>query len=181
MIDLEAIKSRHEKAQDSVHSAHRDRGVLIAEVERLRAESLEREERTARIMIEAERHRRISDEAVARLEKDDEEQAEASATWDQVEAILDGFDVGVLRPGAKRVADLLAEVERLRELLLNAGWPREADGIAELALQAERAAVVAWLRGEADAATEMRFDFRAVDLNVAAGSIERGEHREEKE
>lgn len=39
MIDLEAIKSRHEKAHDSVHSAHSDRGVLIAEVERLRAEA----------------------------------------------------------------------------------------------------------------------------------------------
>jgi len=142
---------------------------LRTEVERLRAEALEREERTARIMIEAERHRRISDEAVARLEKDDEEQAEASATWDQAEAILDGFDVGVPRPGAKRVADLLAEVERLRELLLNAGWPREADGIAELALQAERAAVVAWLREHGD-------QRRA----VLADRIERGEHRKEE-
>ena len=64
---------------------------------------------------------------------------------------------------------LVAEVERLRELLLNAGWPREADGIAELALQAERAAVVAWLREPGE----------YVDPACArlADIIERGEHR----
>jgi len=140
---------------------------LRTEVERLRAESLEREERTARIMLEAERHRRISDEAVARLEKDDEEQAEASATWDQVEAILDGFDVGVPRLGAKRVADLLAEVERLRAELEHEKGARIAaytSGALE-GQDSERAAVVAYLR----------FAY----LRGAADAIERGEHREE--
>jgi hypothetical protein len=39
MTDINAIKARHEKAHDSVHSAHGDRGVLIAEVERLRDEA----------------------------------------------------------------------------------------------------------------------------------------------
>ena len=63
------------------------------------------------------------------------------------------------------LAILLAEVERLREMLLNAGWPREAEGIAELAQQAERAAVVAWLREHGD-------QRRA----VLADRIERGEH-----
>ena len=36
--------------------------------------------------------------------------------------------------------DLLREVERLRQLLPNAGWPREAEGVAELATGAEHAA-----------------------------------------
>ena len=72
---------------------------------------------------------------------------------------------------------LVAEVERLRELLLNAGWPREADGIAELALQAERAAVVAWLRKVAPSAPTRR---GADELTWCAERIERGEHRREE-
>ena len=67
---------------------------------------------------------------------------------------------------------LVSEVERLRELLLNAGWPREADGVAELALQAERAAVVAWLRVEPWS--------RMLTVEEAAACIERGEHRREE-
>jgi hypothetical protein len=65
---------------------------------------------------------------------------------------------------------LLCEVERLRELLLNAGWPRESEGLATLALQYERAAVVAFLRDGSI--------YRVLDY---ADSIERGEHRKEKE
>jgi hypothetical protein len=59
-------------------------------------------------------------------------------------------------------------------MLLNAGWPREADELAALALRYERAAVVAWLQ----AASQQR----AVDdpLNEAADIIERGEHRREE-
>lgn len=53
---------------------------LRAEVERLRAEALEREERTARIMLEAERHRRIADEAVERIESAETERA-AVLSW----------------------------------------------------------------------------------------------------
>jgi len=78
---------------------------------------------------------------------------------------------------------LVDEVERLQVGLLDIEQiVRDGMGVARaVGRDEERAAVVAWLRGEADAATEMRFDFRAVDENVAAGSIERGEHREEKE
>ena len=72
------------------------------------------------------------------------------------------------------LAELLAEVERVRELLLNAGWPREADGIAELAQQAERAAVVAWLRAQAYLTL-----YEATTEDVA-DAIERGEHRRKK-
>jgi len=53
---------------------------LRAEVERLRAEALEREERTDRIMLEAERHRRIADEAVERIESAETERA-AVVAW----------------------------------------------------------------------------------------------------
>jgi hypothetical protein len=82
-------------------------------------------------------------------------------------------------PGFQTVSQLVAEVERLREMLLNAGWPRESDDLAALALQYERAAVVAWLREcaldpEATGA-EMRL------LQEHATRIERGEHRREED
>jgi len=73
------------------------------------------------------------------------------------------------------LAILLAEVERLREMLLNAGWPREAEGIAELAQQAERAAVVAWLRAQAYLTLYEASPWQVSD------AIERGEHRAEVE
>jgi hypothetical protein len=86
---------------------------------------------------------------------------------------------------------LVSEVERLRELLLNAGWPREADGIAELALQAERAAVVAWLRGEPERLVECNGHRHAdgkpcwvmspMPAEELADCIERGEHRRKEE
>jgi hypothetical protein len=68
---------------------------------------------------------------------------------------------------------LVAEVERLREMLLNAGWPKEAEELAALALRYERAAVVAALR---------RFEpgpmgLSLVDMASVANDIERGEHR----
>jgi len=89
-------------------------------------------------------------------------------------------DVAVTNMVGNACADigaLVAEVERLRELLLNAGWPREADGIAELALQAERAAVVAWLRE-----WQNTMDDRIThdDLDYAIAVIERGEYRREE-
>jgi hypothetical protein len=79
-------------------------------------------------------------------------------------------------PGFETMAALVAEVERLREMLLNAGWPRESDELAALALQYERAAVVAWLRSEAEA--ENPFYARS-NLDYTATMIERGEHRKE--
>jgi hypothetical protein len=51
-------------------------------------------------------------------------------------------------------------------MLLNAGWPREAEELAALALRSERAAVVAWLLERGHYTAE-----------AYAGSIERGEHR----
>jgi hypothetical protein len=67
---------------------------------------------------------------------------------------------------------LVAEVERLREMLLNAGWPRESDELAAMALRYERAAVVAALR---------RFEpgpmgLSLVNLDSIADAIERGDH-----
>jgi hypothetical protein len=79
-------------------------------------------------------------------------------------------------PGFQTVSQLVAEVERLRELLLNAGWPREADGIAELAWQAERAAVVAWLRACEDESCVFADDI----ASQFAAEIERGKHRREE-
>jgi hypothetical protein len=73
------------------------------------------------------------------------------------------------------VAALVAEVERLRELLINAGWPALA--IAELGAKStidERAAVVAWLRAEAYLTL-----YEATPSDVA-DAIERGEHRREE-
>ena len=61
---------------------------------------------------------------------------------------------------------LAAEVERLREMLLNAGWPREAEELAAAALRYERDAVVAFVRG--------------ARLDGLADAIERGEHRREE-
>ena len=72
---------------------------------------------------------------------------------------------------------LRVEVERLRELLLNAGWPREAEGLAVLAQQAERAAVVAWLRERQEAA---EWALTAAGYEHAADAIERGDHRREE-
>ena len=75
--------------------------------------------------------------------------------------------------------DLLREVERLRELLLNAGWPREDESIAKVAQQAERAAVVAWLRS--DEPDRIWADsIGGSEYTCAAASIERGEHRREE-
>jgi hypothetical protein len=70
-------------------------------------------------------------------------------------------------PGFETVSALVAEVERLREMLLNAGWPRESDELAAMALRYERAAVVAYLRD--------------VRYYLLADCIERGEHRKENE
>ena len=77
-------------------------------------------------------------------------------------------------PGYDTVTALLDEVERLRELLLNAGWPQESEGLAVLAQQAERAAVVAWLR------TASQWMVTNDPLNEEADAIERGEHRSEE-
>lgn len=77
-------------------------------------------------------------------------------------------------PGFQTVSQLVAEVERLREMLLNAGWPRESDELAALALRYERAAVVAYLRNEGSINSILS------PLKGAANEIERGCHRGEE-
>lgn len=49
------------------------------------------------------------------------------------------------------------------------------------AVAAERAAVVAWLHAEVDAALSMRMPARASTFLAAAEAIERGDHRPEEE
>jgi hypothetical protein len=66
-------------------------------------------------------------------------------------------------------------------MLLNAGWPREADDLAAMALQYERAAVVAWLR---EKLRENEGYVRPVAweiLSAAADCIESGRHRREED
>ncbi len=77
----------------------------------------------------------------------------------------------------EHVDALVAEVERLREMLLNAGWPREAEELAAEALRYERAAVVAWLRAEVEG--YVRPVAREI-LSAAADCIESGRHRREE-
>jgi hypothetical protein len=76
--------------------------------------------------------------------------------------------------GDERVRAVVAEVDRLRELLLNAGWPRTAEGIAELATGAERAAVVSALERWAEDAGDPWMSF-------CSDRIKSGEHRREEE
>ena len=85
---------------------------LRTEVERLRAEALEREERTARIMLEAERHRRIADEAVERIESAETERA-AVVAWLREQANSTTADV--LRARDLDAADLIERGEHRRE------------------------------------------------------------------
>ena len=86
------------------------------------------------------------------------------------------------------LAACVKEIERLRELLLNAGWSRESEGLATLARQAEREAVVAWLRAEAARLRKAELvGSRAYvlestvydELDAYANNIERSEHRRE--
>jgi flavin-dependent dehydrogenase len=80
------------------------------------------------------------------------------------------------------IAALIAEVERLREVndgyLLEMGRQHALLREQKRGENAERAAVVAWLREQANSTTADVL--RARDLD-AADLIERGEHREEKE
>jgi hypothetical protein len=83
---------------------------------------------------------------------------------------------------------LLAEIERLRAEVYLLRTGREAarsyaDRVeAEVvALRGERAAVVAWLGGEVDAAMEMHLPVRAATFLECAEAIERGAHRREEE
>jgi len=84
-------------------------------------------------------------------------------------------------PDFQTVSQLVAEVERLREMLLNAGWPRESEELAALALQYERAAVVAWLKRMAGNARHWGGDdnTRAEIYDNLVDVFECGEHRKE--
>jgi hypothetical protein len=70
MIDFRDVKARLAARRGQALSAGVDADIaaLVAEVEHLRADN-------ARIMREAERHRRIADEAIERIESADNERA----------------------------------------------------------------------------------------------------------
>ena len=133
--------------------------------------------------------------------REDAEEAEKGArACDQIVALLDGIPIEAPCPEAARVAALLSEIERLRADLdalsravgqalvaasLAAGETL-ADPIPHIIVstvtrlraeaQAERAAVVAWLR----AAPTARM-WQQAPMDDAADHIERGEHRREEE
>jgi len=69
---------------------------------------------------------------------------------------------------------LRAKVEQLR--VTNADFRFMIDGL-ETAAHDERAAVVAWLRVEVDAAMGMQMPVRALTFLKCADEIERGDHR----
>jgi hypothetical protein len=86
------------------------------------------------------------------------------------------------------IAALVAEVERLRSInddyLLEMGRQHALLRDQKRGENAERAAVVVWLRAEAEAFAGTRTERgvqRAKSLTLAASDIERGEHRKEKE
>lgn len=107
-LDLEDIKSRAlyqqggpNPAQVLIHES--DFNYLLIEVNRLRKDC-EHHKQTA-LDISEENDRLVQDMA---------DQEDAAATWDQVEAILDGFTVDPPRPGAKRVQVLFDVINRLQ-------------------------------------------------------------------
>ena len=115
--------------------------------------------------------------------REDAEDAEKGArACDQIVALLDGIPVEAPCPEAARVAALLAEASFLRACVPpvhpgDYGHEAWAEAV-RAAVAEERAAVVAWLRGDAG--------FRMVPGNMAycdyyADAIERGEHRHEEE
>jgi hypothetical protein len=102
-------------------------------------------------------------------------------------ATLNGYDVTLLPAEA---ADVVAEVERLRDTVAflracvppthpsDYGHEAWAETV-RIAVAAERAAVVAWLRGLAMDSCE--WSERAVVYDSCAFAIENGEHRREEE
>jgi len=108
-LDLEDIKSRAlyqqggpNPAQVLIHES--DFNYLLVEINRLRKDC--EHHKQAALDISEENDRLVQDMA---------DQEDAAATWDQVEAILDGFTVDPPRPGAKRVQDLFDVINRLQD------------------------------------------------------------------
>ena len=64
--------------------------------------------------------------------------------------------------------------------MLSAALPRAVQMARTEEREAERAAVVAWLRDEVDAAMKMRAPVRAATFLRCAEAIECGEHRREE-
>ena len=73
---------------------------------------------------------------------------------------------------------MCAEVERLR--VINADLRLMIDGL-ETAAHEERAAVVAWLRGQTEQLMAEEATVTAYVIRYFASDIERGEHRREEE
>ena len=164
MIDLEAIKKHRALWEPddctSLPTICEHVDALVAEVERLRERCLEQEAEACGRMG----HR----DGLSRDRGPFDSGGQLDVAW---------------RRGWDERSASVAEVERLRELLLNAGWPREADGIAELAQQAERAAAVAWLhRMERNARHWGGKDDARADIYARLADVfECGEHRKEEE
>ncbi len=95
------------------------------------------------------------------------------------------MDLFKARDDVDEYNDLLAEVERLRaiigdqQILLDEHRMDNQHAFDEGG-HAERAAVVAWLRGEVDAAMNMRAPVRAATFLRCAEAIERSEHRSQE-
>jgi hypothetical protein len=95
---------------------------------------------------------------------------------------LDAIKQRIPKYGSADMRALVAEVERLREFrnnAMHAGNDEVAEAVAE-----ERAAVVAWLREEAEPSPQsftVRGKEWAKRIDDIADFIERGEHRREDE
>ena len=88
----------------------------------------------------------------------------------------DRMSVADLNAALSALAALVAEVARLREFrnAMHAGNDEVAEAVAD-----ERAAVVAWLRKDAEFLLQ-RYDRSCAHVEDLADEIERGEHRKEQ-
>jgi hypothetical protein len=184
MIDLDAYNDW--RRAHPTRSLPRDiEEQIVAEVTRLRLD-------VHRLRAERDHFRTAWSTAQARLDIEQPDYAimEEAAQWlDQVEATLDGFPVTNPCPPAQQVAALRAEVADLRmqrdEHMIDTEHAH-AEGKAD-----ERAAVVAWLRGEPERLVECDGHRHAdgkpclvmspMPADELADAIERGEHRKEEE
>lgn len=94
--------------------------------------------------------------------------------WKQANA-----DAAFIAAAPADIGALIAEVERLENYASDC--EQHAKFAANKATALERAAVVAWLRDEADTTMRTGFARQTLALMDAADRIERGEHRREED